>query len=131
MFSFGMVCLWVLFRDPLLEYLEKCSFHKGEASDQSIFFLSNETPQSGLETLQRSDQLASVMENIVKGSSFLKDSQQLNLIAFFNMLLCTDKTGWQSDWRKLIQLVTDQAEDRTFELLASHPSFHNSLTFGP
>jgi hypothetical protein len=109
MYSFGMVCLWVLFRDQLLEFLKNCIPYKGNGSDESIFFLSNEAPQSRLESLQASDQLASVVETIVKTSSFLKDSQRNNLATFFHALLCKDSVARQSDWRKLVQLLTDQA----------------------
>jgi hypothetical protein len=83
--------------------------YEGNGSDESMFFLSNEAPQSGLESLQASDQLASIVETIAKTSSFLKDSQRNNLATFFHALLCKDSAARQSDWRKLVQLLTDQA----------------------
>lgn len=116
MYSFGMVCLWALFRDPLLEYLKNCSLLEENLSEETMFFHSNEAPQSTLESLQTSDELAFVVETILKKSSFLNDSQQNNLTKFFHALLCKDKVTRQSDWRQLLQLVTYQGEEGTFEL---------------
>ena len=109
MYSFGMVCLWVLFRDQLLHFLQNCIPHKGNRPDESIFFLSNEAPQSRLESLQESDQLAFIVETMVKTSSFLKGFQRSNLATFFQTLLCKDLVVRQSDWKKLVELVMDQA----------------------
>jgi hypothetical protein len=128
MYSFGMVCLWALFRDRLLEFLKNCIPYKGNDSDESTFFLSNEAPQSRLESLQASDQLTSVVETIVKTSSFLKDSQRNNLATFFHALLCKDSITRWSDWRKLVQLLTDQAVNGTWTCLATTTPSYASLT---
>jgi hypothetical protein len=34
MYSFGMVCLWVLFRDQLLEFLKNGIPYEGNGSDE-------------------------------------------------------------------------------------------------
>lgn len=110
-YSFGMICGWILFQDQLLEQLITHKRKESEISGATIFFPPNDAPESDLEFLQKTDELADTMSNLVLGSSEVGVEQVGNLVKFFRDVLCKDRQARTSDWRRIVTLLNTQSDD--------------------
>jgi hypothetical protein len=102
-YSFGMLCLWTLFKEKFFEtalkYLEphdSVSFiePRGEYFRQSL-----------VEKLKQSDKLRVLARELVETTTSISNQQRRNLGRFFDSTLTHDSDRRISDFRYLIQLL--------------------------
>jgi hypothetical protein len=99
-YSFGMLCLWVLFRDELLRYVADA-----EANTVPV---SLDAPWVGscwkvrLEELKKEDNLTNIADDLISRAVYLTVPQRVALGKFFEGTLCRDWKSRESNFEKLI-----------------------------
>lgn len=102
-YSYGMVCLWLLLEDKILASIgDNC-----ELWGQS-FFVENGSPDTQLELLQRGGQLTLVIDQALDCATLESDFEKENLSQFFNSTLHVNRESRERDFRRLIALLSEQ-----------------------
>jgi serine/threonine protein kinase len=106
-YSFGMLCLWVLFNERLSE-------SSGDFSEPTKLESSTLPPVGSLEELSTQNLLARLKSehrlltfahHFTETTDTLSDEQKIALKQVFNLTLVTDPDGRSSDFEKLILLL--------------------------
>jgi len=88
-YSFGLLCVWILFNDQLVESSAEVS---QSAEGKLVFFLSKPTlewsERMEFGTLKSQDAVSSLVEKMVHRSCVTNKSQSEALVEFFNDALC-------------------------------------------
>jgi len=102
-YSFGMLCLWVLFRDELLRYVAD--------AEANTVLVSIDGPWGGsywktrLEELKTEDKLTNIADELISRAAHLTAPQRVALGKFFEGTLCRDWKSRESDFEKLIRFL--------------------------
>jgi hypothetical protein len=106
-YSFGMLCLWILFKEKFFEtalkYLET-----PEGRSDSVSFMEPRGEyfrQSIVEKLKQLDKLQVLARELVDTTTGFSSQQRCNLVRFFDSTLTRDSNSRISDFRYLIKLL--------------------------
>lgn len=102
-YSFGMLCLWVLFSDELLRYVADAGANTTPGSIDGPWGGSYWT--SRLEELKEEDKLTNIADELISKAVHLTAPQRVALGKFFEGTLCRDWKSRESDFEKLIRFL--------------------------
>jgi serine/threonine protein kinase len=102
-YSFGMLCLWVLFNDELLRYVADADANTTPGSIDGPWGGSYWT--SRLEKLKEEDKLTNIADELISKAVHLTAPQRVALEKFFEGTLCRDWKSRESDFEKLIRFL--------------------------
>ncbi len=111
-FSFGMLCLWLLFhrnllyRSKSLQSLPGNDSYFGDLEDD--FSLLAEAPSENalLESLKREKRLIALAHELIESMASLENQQKSNLQLFFDSTLADDPDQRADGFIELIQILT-------------------------
>jgi serine/threonine protein kinase len=105
-YSFGMLCFWILFKETLLGY--SLDSTKGGGGNAPITFTvphGYDIEQTKLENLKKEDGLMEIAHELISGTKSLSTEQQITLKTFFDSTLCRDQNAREADVGKLMSLL--------------------------
>jgi len=101
-YSFGMLCLWILFENSL-RHIPQTS---AEGATELISFNASPGPHTLLERLKDEDAVAHIANQLIESMSCLNTEHRIRLKEFFNLTLQYNPEKRSSDLGKLVALLS-------------------------
>jgi hypothetical protein len=111
--SYGILCLWLLLEDRIVEYLGNTPVGQEYNSEKQSFIVAYDAPLTKLELLQRNGTLTSVIRHILTTDTTETGSEETHLAQFFDSVLPYEYESRESNFMKLISLLPYQPKNNT------------------
>ncbi|KAL9120619.1 MAG: hypothetical protein Q9187_002827 [Circinaria calcarea] len=105
MFSFGMLCLWLLFKNDLLEMSKELLLWP-ETEEISLLSVTMPKEHEMMEHLKSKKELISSAHHFLELNAVLNDSEKINLKKFFSLTLANDPNMRALNFLQLLPLLT-------------------------